>query len=566
MRFLRTSLRAAGILATFVVVVLVIAVLVSQTSWFRDWLRRYAMREAAQLVDGQLVIGRIDGGLCGGVQLHDVHIDRNGETLVALDTLTLEYGLLDFVREGVVIRTVELVAPRIALRRDGDTWNVATLLVEQAPSDPDAPRATFRVDSITLRDGLVTIDDPTCPAGTAGCLPARVENVQAMARLASTVDALDVELQQASFDTSEPDLALRRLAVAVTMTDADVAVSGLDVASAASVLTGDAHIVDYATTPSIRARVNASPLVLSEEARFVPAVGTTRLSPVINLTVDGPLDALRVDADVTSEAGAVRASVIADASAPTYGVKGTATVEAIDLAIILDDPAQQTALTATAVVDVIGSDVASLAGDVRLEVSQLEGMGYSVETLDARARLDAGVADLTAAARAYGASLSTAGTVNYTRAGEGDVTLALTGSLRDLDIRRLPATLGAPPLASDVALDYRAAGTLDRMQVSAEFRPSSVDTLSIEGGSTASVTIDGPRLDYQLAGGVRGVDLQRHRRRDCRRRSDPAHHRVDASRRAHSRPAHRGRGGPRRGRRSGRGTCGGRAARGVHRP
>lgn len=232
MRFLRTSLRAAGILATFVVVVLVIAVLVSQTSWFRDWLRRYAMREAAQLVDGQLVIGRIDGGLCGGVQLHDVHIDRNGETLVALDTLTLEYGLLDFVREGVVIRTVELVAPRIALRRDGDTWNVATLLVEQAPSDPDAPRATFRVDSITLRDGLVTIDDPTCPAGTAGCLPARVENVQAMARLASTVDALDVELQQASFDTSEPDLALRRLAVAVTMTDADVAVSGLDVASA----------------------------------------------------------------------------------------------------------------------------------------------------------------------------------------------------------------------------------------------------------------------------------------------------------------------------------------------
>ncbi len=509
MRYLRTSLRVAGILSAVVVVVLVVVVLVSQTAWFRDWLRRYAMREAAQFVDGQLLIGRLDGGLWGGVQLHDVRIDRGGDTVVGLDTLELEYRLFDFIREGVVVRRVELVAPRVALRREGDTWNVATLLVDQGPSDPDAPRATFRVGSIVLRDGLVTVNDPTCPAGTAGCLPERIEQLQADLGLTSTPEALDVDLRDASFRTSEPALALLRLRTTVRMTDTDLAVSDLDLATAASVLSGEASVKAYATSPDVAASLRAEPLALAEVGRFVPQLGATTLMPVIAIDVEGPLRALRVTTDVKSDAGALSTSLVADGEAPAYGARGSASVTDFDLAGWMGDPALQTAITARTDLDVTGSDLQTLAGNVALEATSAEAMGYRVGAARARAEIAEGVADVTGDVQAYGATVTTAGTVDFAGAAEGDLALALAGDIRDLDVRQLPATLGAPPLRTDISLAYRAEGPLDRMRVRADFRPSTVDTLTIDGGTTADVTIAGSDISYAVTGGVRNVNLQR---------------------------------------------------------
>lgn len=509
MRYLRTSLRVAGILSAMVVVVLVVVVLVSQTAWFRDWLRRYAMREAAQFVDGQLLIGRLDGGLWGGVQLHDVRIDRGGETVVALDSLVLEYGLFDFVREGVVVRRVELLGPRIALRREGETWNVATLLVDQGPSDPDAPRATFRVGTLVLRDGQVTVEDPACPPGTVGCLPERMEQLQAELGLTSTPEALDVDLRSASFSSSEPGLALRRFTAGLRMTDTDLAVSDLDLATAASVLSGEARVAGYATRPDVNASVRAEPLALAEVARFVPQLGTTSLMPVIVVDIEGPMAALRISADATSEAGALRASLVADAEAPTYGAKGTASVDDFNVAPWLGDPSLQTAVTASTEMDVTGSSLDDLAGTITLQANGVEAMGYRVASARARASIDEGVADLDADVQAYGAAVTTAGTVNFSGAQDGDIAVALKGEVRDVDVRSLPAALGAPAIRTDVSLGYRATGTLDRMRVLAEFRPSTVDTIVIDGGTTADVTVAGSDIRYDVTGGVRGVDLQR---------------------------------------------------------
>lgn len=509
MRHLRKSLRVIGVLTSLLVAMLVVAVLVSQTAWFRDWLRRYAMREAEQFVDGQLLIGRLDGGLFDGVRLHDVRIDRDGETVVALDTLTLEYRLLDMVRQGFVVGRVELAGPRIALRREGDTWNVARLLVDRGPSDPDAPRTVFRVDTIVLREGVVTVADPTCPAGTSGCLPARMDGIHAEAGLVSTTEALEFDLRDARLVTATPALTLHRLAFDVRATDTDVDVSDVALRTESSALTGDVRIADYATTPVVQASLTASPLAVPELARFVPQLGPTTLTPAIGVTVDGPLDALRVDLDVSSEGGALRASLIADADGPTYGAKGSMAVDDLDAGAILGDPASTTAVTARATFDVTGADVASVTGDVLVEATQLAGLGYQAEALRAQARLEAGTADLTAHLRAYGTSATTAGRVDYAGLQQGALSYALAGAIRGLNVRQLPAALRAPAISSDISLDYRAAGTLERTNVAATFLPSTIEAAVIEKGTVAEVSLDGPRVTYTLNGAVRHVDVQR---------------------------------------------------------
>jgi len=56
-----------------------LALIVSQTPWFRDWLRRYIVRESKQYLNGELSIGHLDGNLLFGADLSNVAVDVSGE-------------------------------------------------------------------------------------------------------------------------------------------------------------------------------------------------------------------------------------------------------------------------------------------------------------------------------------------------------------------------------------------------------------------------------------------------------------------------------------------------------
>ena len=69
MRALRRLLQAVAIVGTLLVGIVATALIVSQTPWFRDWLRRYVVRESKQYLNGDLTIGRLGGNLLFGVNL-----------------------------------------------------------------------------------------------------------------------------------------------------------------------------------------------------------------------------------------------------------------------------------------------------------------------------------------------------------------------------------------------------------------------------------------------------------------------------------------------------------------
>ena len=68
MRLTRRPLHALLIVLTLVIGAAAAAIIVSQTAWFRDWLRGYIVREARQYLNGQLSIERLGGNLFFGIQ------------------------------------------------------------------------------------------------------------------------------------------------------------------------------------------------------------------------------------------------------------------------------------------------------------------------------------------------------------------------------------------------------------------------------------------------------------------------------------------------------------------
>ena len=74
MRVVRRLLQAVLLVLTLVVGAAAASIIVSQTAWFRNWLRGYIVSEADQYLNGQLTIGRLGGNLFFGVELEDVGV------------------------------------------------------------------------------------------------------------------------------------------------------------------------------------------------------------------------------------------------------------------------------------------------------------------------------------------------------------------------------------------------------------------------------------------------------------------------------------------------------------
>ena len=79
MSVIRRTAQVVAIVGTLLIGVLAVALIVSQTPWFKDWVRRYIVRESKQYLNGELTIGHLGGNLFFATELADVAVDISGE-------------------------------------------------------------------------------------------------------------------------------------------------------------------------------------------------------------------------------------------------------------------------------------------------------------------------------------------------------------------------------------------------------------------------------------------------------------------------------------------------------
>src|SRR3954462_9096373 len=131
-RYLRRTLQVIALVATLFIGIIALALIVSQTPWFRDWLRKFVVRQASGYVNGTLTIGSLGGNLFYGVELGEVAIEVNGEHVVTLKKVEVKYSLPDLLSQGVTVQQVVVRQPYVLLRHDAKGWNVASLVKRQA--------------------------------------------------------------------------------------------------------------------------------------------------------------------------------------------------------------------------------------------------------------------------------------------------------------------------------------------------------------------------------------------------------------------------------------------------
>ena len=197
-RIFRRSLQVIALVGTLMVGIVAVALIVSQTPWFRDWLRRYVVRESKQYLNGELSIGRIGGNLLFGVDLSDVAVDVSGERVVAVKTVEVDYSIFDLISKGIVLDEIKLASPVIRIERDHNGWNLGRLVKAQAKEkDREGPRRPISLPRIEIADASVSIDDSLGANGYH--LPARVDGVNVKAGYAYAPVHYSIDIDHLSF-------------------------------------------------------------------------------------------------------------------------------------------------------------------------------------------------------------------------------------------------------------------------------------------------------------------------------------------------------------------------------
>jgi translocation and assembly module TamB len=512
------------IVLTLIVGATAAAIIVSQTTWFKNWLRGYIIEESARYLNGQLSIERLGGNLFFGVEMENVGISMDGSQIVAVEDIGLDYNVFQMISRGMSIDDIRLNRPVVYLKREGDTWSMARLIKKQEQeADREGPASSFAVDNIEVTDASVVVDTPV---GTSGVdVPDRFDRIDAQLSFAYEPVHYSVEISRFTFRGSEPSVALNELSGRVSLRDDTVFIEDLALRTEESGLRVEGSIEQYLETPVFKLEASSEKLSLPEIARLVPALAGRPLQPAFEVAVNGPLDRLGVTLNLRASAGKIAGQLTADVMAPGQSVSGDVTVRNLNLAPILKDPALKTDLTGKASVDLAADDfekVDTIAGSVTIDAPRVAAAGYAAERVIASADLDRGRAKISASASAYGAAATARGNVTLPSPGRS-LAYDLRGDLRNVDLRRLPRSLNVPPAETNVNASYHVVGaepnshvasgfsrTRTRtIQLQATLRESTIAGAAIAPGSTVGATMNGRQVAYEAELSASRIDLQR---------------------------------------------------------
>jgi len=512
--YARRTLRVVALVGTLLVGIIAFALIVSQTPWFRDWLRRVAIDQSKQFINGDLSIGRLDGNVFYGVQLKDVAIAVNGEHIVTIKEIDVAYSLPELLSKGIVIPSIRLDEPHVEARRDENGWNLAHLVKRQEQeANRQGPRRPVSLPHIEIVNGSGRIDD-RAPSDTYR-LPSEVAAINLNAGFLYEPVHYSVTLDRLSFVGTSPDLTVANLSGRFGVRDANLNLESIVLQTRESTVTIGGAIQSYLTRPSLQLTVTTPRLSLPELAPVVPPLKGFDLHPMLNVRAAGPLDALDLTLDTKSEAGAITGKLRTDLQPPDLRAQGTLDVANLNLAPILRNPAQKSDITGRGNMDlrVARAPIDKPVVD-RLRVTyafqgpRVVAAGYRAENVKARGTIDGRHIGFDGRADAYGGSATAKGFVEVPA--RGPVRLDIEGTAAHIDLRGLPASTHAPDLETDLnASAYHVKGTPDALEGTATLNESTLEGATIAAGTTGEFGLHGKDLRYAARGSARNLDLSR---------------------------------------------------------
>jgi TamB, inner membrane protein subunit of TAM complex len=483
---------------TLAIVIAIVAAgaIVLRTAWFRDWLVRQVESRAVAAIDGTVDVGRLSGSLLRDVTLHDVVITQTGAPTLRVPALTVRYDIVQLVMGRAAIDELTLADPVARITQTPEGWNITRLIRTRESSSDSAPRS-IAIRQLRIVNGRLRVEPAQGPVRDLGevhldsSLALKGSDVTLSVRRLSAKD-LDTGLVVDGTGTLEAEQeGLSHASLKMTMP-----VGGLQ---AAVDYRGDAKRLD--------GNIEADRLKLRELSAYLPASAPLDVEISGRVRVTGELDGvLASEWELDSSAGNVTGRARTSFRGSTATVDASLRTERLNLRSLTGRRELESQLTGVATFkgDVDQDALDRSRGTFTVEVPSIAMLGYRASAVRVRGRLDGGVVRAEGSGAAYGASTRVAVTARGFTRGR-NLGIEASGRVSDLNLARLPASLAAPSVTTDLSGVYEVAVTGKDWQGRFTAEESTVEQATITAGTIASAESTGGRLTAEIDGEVHNV-------------------------------------------------------------
>src|SRR4030095_12083301 len=154
----------------------------------------------------------LDGNLFFGVEMEDVDVTVNGEQVVALKDVGVDYNFLTLLTDHVVLDHIRFNQPTLRLEKTDKGWNLVELIKAQTPEKP-GNRKPIEIGAIGVSEGTLYLESqPGGPVGTSGLnLPTVIEKIDASVGVSSDANELKVDVRRVALRGSNPRFGINDL-------------------------------------------------------------------------------------------------------------------------------------------------------------------------------------------------------------------------------------------------------------------------------------------------------------------------------------------------------------------
>ncbi|WP_412068985.1 translocation/assembly module TamB domain-containing protein [Rubrivirga sp. IMCC43871] len=443
-----------GALATVVVGALVFL----QTTPGQTWARGLVVGQIANVFadDAEISAEGLEGNFLTGARLRGLTVARDGETILAVDTVLVDYNLTTLLRRTFSASELAIRGPRLTIRQRADsTFNLAGLL---KPADEEEQKDPFAVvlDRLVVTNGAADVIwyRPDGPDSVHA-----VRDVSALVRdFRSRGDSLSGDIEGLALRAIAPfERATAQLAAAGRFSKQELDLRELSIASTSGTdVTGHARLafMTDGSLPVFDAVLEATPIAL-EDARAFAGV-TLYGDPRMRLRVDSDGDLL-----TTSLAGALGDATISldgEFSRETDGpvrYRAQGTLQRFDPSELTGNPAQAAEVTGDLRLNLQGTTLATLSGPFNVALRETRVGGRTIDRLDVDGSFAAGRVTFDIDGALPGATIVAEGRA---RPFDEVPTIQVAGTAQDVDLGvLLPGSGRTDAFAGEFALVGRGA-------------------------------------------------------------------------------------------------------------
>lgn len=254
-----------------------LALILTQTAWFRNFLIEKVQSIASKQINGELVIGELEGNFLSELKLKNVSLSIKNETVASFESLQLNYNLRALLKKEIHVDSVILRTPFVYLKQEADsTLNLQHILVESEKEKTKSSSSpfTFKINApfVSIRNGSVKTEFGS------EFIPDTVTGFNLLVGGNYSSKDIQVDLEELNFQTRNPSLVVTEISTFIQKDKSGISVDSLLIKTSGTRIAVNG---EFQSLDRLEGDLSINPLNKEEFSIFVPSVKLVS-SPLIS--------------------------------------------------------------------------------------------------------------------------------------------------------------------------------------------------------------------------------------------------------------------------------------------